>query len=397
LKSGKTQEFLKKNNIKNVQTFKISPNFEEYAAVENLNIFNTSSSLNQKFENKISQYEIFENTGVNFPKTLSGKLSEFSYDELKKKIGKEFIIQFGRGHTGSSTILITERLEFEKLQSDFPERTSKISEYIVTDFSYTINCVIASGKIFCGGLSFQITGVKELTVNSKATVGNDFAQRKGITNDIEQVILVQVKKIGEIMKKSGYQGMFGIDFLIKNKEVFVIEINARQTQSIPLTSKLQLMNNQIPLQLLHIAEFLGIEIDIDEDKYNKENIMPINASQIFLREVDEKAVIKGHIKPGIYRLQSDNSAVREIAKGNKNIIFLDEEKDKPLIYRKEGYNVSELIDSAGILILAKKEGTKVKRGDEIARIQMLSGATDQRLELHPWIVESFLAIRNYLK
>jgi len=76
LKSGKTQEFLKKNNIKNVQTFKISPNFEEYAAVENLNIFNTSSSLNQKFENKISQYEIFENTGVNFPKTLSGKLSE---------------------------------------------------------------------------------------------------------------------------------------------------------------------------------------------------------------------------------------------------------------------------------------------------------------------------------
>jgi predicted ATP-grasp superfamily ATP-dependent carboligase len=75
------------------------------------------------------------------------------------------------------------------------------------------------------------------------------------------------------MQSAGYKGLFGLDFVIdKSGQVFLIEINARQPASTGFHTKLLLKESKIPLNLLHIAEFL---FENDEES-NKSYIEFIN-------------------------------------------------------------------------------------------------------------------------
>lgn len=197
------------------------------------------------------------------------------------------------------------------------------------------------------------------------------------------------------MQSKGYRGMFGIDFLIKNDEFYLIEVNARQTASVPFYTYLQLDLGQIPLSLIHLAQFLNIEFDIDEEEYNKINLEPIEASQIFIRAKDDYE-IKGKVYSGFYRLQSDNTAMLLEKEGKKDyVIYLDEEKDRPLIFDSNGYNILE--DKEKILVHTKEQGDQLGKGDEIARIQLMNSAMNEDLSVKNFYLDVLKAVKESLR
>lgn len=354
-----------------LQTFKISPRFEKLTSELGYGLINTSAKLNRTFENKLSQYKLLSEANVNMPKTRLSELKNENYSGLKEEFGDKFIIQFNRGHTGDSTILVDDGEKFLHLQNTFPERTVKLVKYIDTNLSYTLNgCITKSGN-FLGGLCYQITGVEGLAHSQAATVGNDYSVREGIDKEVLKQINEESEKISNVMKNSGYRGMYGIDLLIKDGNVYIIEINARQTQSVPFYTKLQLLNNQIPLSLLHLAEFLGIDINLDLENYNTTNLEPINAAQLYLREFEEESVVKHEHQPGIY---------------SKNMQYLRPE-----------YSINERTTNEEIMILHKSKGTKVKKGDEIARIQVLRRLITGDLKVENWAIDYLLAIKKILE
>lgn len=354
-------------------------------------VLNNHASLNRIFENKISQYQKLKNTLVNVPKTIIAEAGGISFAEIVSKIGSTIVVQMDVSHTGVGTYFIDGEVEFHSLMQKLSGNFLKFSEYIEGD-SYTINGCIAGGKIFVAGLQYQITGIPELTSSKGSTVGNDWSYANMLDNGLKKKILQQATNVGEILKANGYRGLFGIDLIIsKSGEIFVIEINARQTANIPMQTKLELINNQTPLFLLHIAEFLEIPINVDPGK----EINSLFGSQVFLR-AKNSFQINHNAKSGIYRLQSDNSAIDwDTLQRKENIIYLDEEMDKPLVFKEDGFNVEQIKDG-GFVLLNQMPGQIKSIGEELSRMQFKEQIFDQN-GLKPWVLEAFAAIEHIIK
>lgn len=395
----KSEQFLNyfsktKSTNNYLQTFKISPAFEKASINLNTTLINTPARLNRLFENKLSQFTELFKEGIDIPKTEILILKETNYQALSEKYGKTFVIQFNLGHTGEGTTFIDSDKKYLELSNNFPQREVKVSEYIEGE-SYTLNACITKEGVLIGGLNYQITGIPELTSYQGGTVGNDWECRTGFDEHTLDSIVKNTKRIGERMKAGGYLGLFGIDLIVKAGKPYIIEVNARQPASVPMQTKIQLQQNQVPLSLLHIMAFLDIKHELDIESYNIENLKPLPYSQIFNRaKIDLE--ISSDIKMGVYRLLSDNSAInRETGEPLPNTIFLDEEKDKPLVFQKDGYTIDDL-DVGGMLLLVPVRGKQIKAGSELCRLQLKQSVINNN-RLDRWVIESLTAVENQLK
>ena len=274
LNQKKIQEYINKKKNPLFMFFKITPNIE--LSLKNRKILNPSSSLNKKYENKINILKYF--------KDITPKSKEFipintNYNTLKKEFGRKFVIQFMFGHTGKSTFFIENEDQFNDIKGKYPQRFSKVSQFIEGD-TYTINGVVTRKGILVFNLSKQITGIKNLTQYEGGTVGNDWKTNLNIASKekIKDYMII----IGQRLKKDGYLGLFGADFVFDGYNIFLIEINPRENASVPTFTKIQIQNNIIPSKLIHILEFLDIKYNMDIKKENKNIFEDINFNQIII-------------------------------------------------------------------------------------------------------------------
>lgn len=355
-------------------------------------VLNNSAELNRTFENKFSQFKIFKENNVVIPKSYIIEAVNLNYHDITAELGAKFIIQKDIAHTGSGTFFVESEEDLIKIMPLISGNDVKISKFIEGK-TFTINGCIAGGKVFVSGLQYQITGITELADGKGTTVGNDWCYANQIVDTTKQKIVNEVKKIGNIMIKYGYKGLFGIDLALDNNDnIFIIEINARQTANITMQTRLELETDITPLALLHIAELMNIEIE--EEPRN--DLVNLNGSQVFLRAKTENMQIQNHIMSGVYRLQGDNSAVNwETDTKKENVIFLDEDMDKPIIFQNKGYCIND-IANGGFVLTVQKEGQNKEKGEEIARIQLKQQIIFDGV-LSPWVLELFSELENLLK
>ncbi len=326
------------------QTFKISPRFSTLVEKLEGNLVNTSDDLNRLFESKVSQAGIFDKYKVNFPKTIITKLKDLNYPEAVKLFGDVFVVQFNRGHTGNGTIFVKEKEQYLELQRKFPQRILRISEFIDSP-TYTINGCATKYGIFLSGLCRQISGVLELSPDFGGTVGNNYAH--GLNSSQIISLMDEVKKLESALNDNNYKGLFGLDFMVQGNKIIILEINARQTMSVPFNSTLQEFKGQVPLILLHVAEFLDIEYEVNIENYNMENTLPLEAAQVILRnKTGGEIVVENEFKSGEYTVEGNN-----------------------LILRNPGLYIDK-IEKDNLVIISKVKGTKIPEGEEMARIQI---------------------------
>lgn len=341
-----------------VQTFKNSERFE--ARVNKINGFllNDSYNNNVKFERKIDQYNQMNRYKINFPETEIIILGEKNYNEIAHKLGRSFVLQFNIGHTGSGTHFINTKEEYSLLQNSFPNREARVSKLVLGN-TYTVNGCIYNYKAYFAGLSLQITGITPYANTKSATIGNDWVYAYKNLNNQKNSILSELNKVGNALANENYRGLFGIDFIIdESGKAYIIEINARQPASIPMNTKLQLLENQIPLSLLHIAEFLNIREEIDNNIYNEECLFISKGSQLFIRYGLVTKLISNDISTGIYTLDSN----------------------KKLQKVKNSYDIEILVNNQFILL--NKNKNKPEVGDEIARIQQLKSVMENHNKIN---------------
>lgn len=377
-----------------IQTFKISPAFQQSVSNLGATLVNTSADLNRMFEDKLSQYENLSALPISLPKGGIYQLDQIDYAALASQLGSKFVLQFNKGHTGMGTKFINSEQEFNEVKAQFPGRQIRVAQFIQGQ-AYTLNACVGSKGIYLGGLSKQITGDQNLTVYAGATIGNDWEYRKEINSDNLKQIENEVIIIGEAMRTKGYKGLFGIDLIIDmDGKAFIIEINARQPASIPMYTKMQLKLGQIPLSMIHVAEFCGIDYEIDQNEYNQINLAPLPYSQVFVRSFRDYT-LEFPLRSGVYRLQGDNAAIDRISSEVKpDTIFLDEERDVALLFQKDGYCIDD-IEQGGLLILTPAKNRKLVVNDELGRIQINSSAHLPDGQLLSWIRQALIAIKNY--
>ncbi len=357
-------------------------------------ILNNDVSLNRKFEDKLSQYQFLQLNGIPTPKTTIGNISDYSYHDLISEVGPEFVVQLDRAHTGLGTFFVRNDNEFEVIQRNLAGNIVKISR-LIKGVPYTVNGCVTKKGVFVAGLQYQITGISDLAHGEGSTVGNDFSYANELDPRIKSYIHNMVKVVGELMAKNGYRGLFGLDLILEqNVNPLLIEINARQTANISLQTRLELKAGITPLALLHLCEFLDIEIEENPTT----ELLPLEGSQVFLRAKQDNFIVNHNLKSGIYRLQSDNAAIDWNSLQLKDgVILIDEEGDKPLVWQKDGYRISDIENNTGgFVLLVQSKGSVKNKADELARMQFNNRIINPT-GISPWIVEAFNSIENIIK
>jgi len=267
-----------KADAPNILVFKNTARIEPLIQAGGWHLLNPKASLSEEVENKMSQIEWLGDLGVKYlPEHFIRAAKDIRWEE------EPFIVQWGHGHTGDGTMLISSAKELAALQEKFPRRMARVSAY-VRGPSFTVNAVVASDKVLISTPSYQITGLPSFTANPFSTIGNDWsATHTFLSNEEVSEIEAMALAIGTKLNISGWRGLFGLDVMRDDERgrIVLIEINARQPASTTFESQLQTINRKAGIKGLttfeaHIKALRGEHID--------EALIPLNdGSQIVQR------------------------------------------------------------------------------------------------------------------
>ncbi len=214
---------------------------ERLAADRNWNLLNPSALLSKTVEEKISQVAWLDDDAKYLPPHALAVVKDVKFS------GPKFVLQFNHAHTGHGTHVIDSAEALAELQTRFPYRECRVTDFIEGPV-FTVNAVVAAAphgegaSVIVGNPSYQITGIAPFTDLPFATIGNDWAlpQRPEYESlRIDTVTIAQA--VGARLKKAGWKGLFGIDVVYdeKAKKTYLLEINARQPASTTFESQQQ--------------------------------------------------------------------------------------------------------------------------------------------------------------
>ncbi len=406
LESESVQKYIKDNahSNPNILVFKNDSKIEEICKKQGYNLLNPSQALAKRLENKVEFSKFLDSIELfDQPKyTTFEKLSDLKYDDISKEYGIEFVIQFFFGHSGNCTFFIKSDVQLHLLQDKYPLRKGKIVKKI-NGIPYTVNACITRLGVVIGGISEQITGVSALTSSEGGTVGNDFSQRH-LSEYLRSDLIMKATQFGEILMKEGHRGIFGLDFVLdlEANTFFLIEANIRQTASCSFTSYLERDQKQVPIMLWHAMELLNhnyyenftvldeeheswindqigkFRLSNDKLSFNIEMNQPVQASQVFFRNIKDHSVkLLDQFPSGIYRIRGrmpDETAAMEHEDPYPAIFRLREDGWSTLCLMERGYNILQAKAAGGFLINTVPSETVVPELGEIGRIQVMESA-----------------------
>ncbi len=253
-----TIKFIKKIKNPHIVVFKNTSAIEQACQENNWPLLNPPAELASKIEEKITQVEWLGKLAKYLPphQILPCKKIKFT--------GEKFILQFNRAHTGSGTILIESKKQLQEIQKQFPDRPTRVTQYIEGPM-LTSNNVEWDKTTFIGNISYQITGLWPFTERPFATIGNDWGLPYDLlTETLYNKYCALAGAIGKKMAAAGWKGLFGIDVVFdqKNRKFYLIEINARQPASTTYESQLQMLQKNKSAHTIfeaHLSSLLGLK------------------------------------------------------------------------------------------------------------------------------------------
>ena len=349
-----------KNKKANIITFKPSPMIQKICAENSFNYLGNDWKLNRNLEDKIKFVEITKKLKIPNADSKTIKLEkEKCFLNFSKN--KKFIIQLPRGFSGNSTFSIENKNDFDKILKKYKNRKVKLSKYLEGE-TYTINACVAENKILISKPIFQITGFSSYNRNSFGTCGNDYVYSEKLKKEQRKKIFDYTKKIGSYLKKIGYKGIFGLDFVVSGNDVNLIEINPRLIASIPVFTKLQMQDKQVPFLFLHISEFLTLSSSPLSERKKKINFEEwdtknnFSASQLILRNTKNKPIkITKSLASGIYEIENNK-----------------------LILRKKTYSINRKLRNNEFLIQCVAKNSIINSDLEYANIQVGYGIMENK-------------------
>lgn len=372
LKQPKVLSYIKRySGVKtpNILFFKPSLAIDRICESRGYNKLGNSAFLNKFFEDKILFARFLEKNGLPQPAGEIGELSNLQFGNLAQKYGPKLIFQFGRGWAGSTTFLVENEEELARLKQKYSMVTVKVARFI-KGFTVLNNACISGQKVLIGPPATQITAPAGFTSRILGTCGRAWPAK--ITYQQKEEIYQLTQTVGNQMKKLGYRGFFGLDFLIEEKtgQVFISENNARLTASTPFYTKLELLAKEMPLLAFHILEFLKISHPVKRrDKSLK------MGTEVVLRNTNRVPVkVFGNFVSGVYDF------------GQRKLTFL-----------RPGITAADLKTKKEILVTTATPGRIVGPEIEYIKINSLDCLLTANNELRDWVIDLGQRVKNRLK
>ncbi len=264
-----------------------------------------------RFENKRVFRELF--TGkVPIPEYVMMPFQDWTDSEKRKmyqdftaKLGDIFVVQSEASGGGRGTFIVTSLEDFMRALGILHEEKFA-GQCIVSKFVHgierSIQVFVSADRLLLGPLQQQLVRNPEL-LDPEGRGGMFFCGGRFIENESEKItsqIQAITQTIGDILRTSGFRGIFGIDFLVDESEtVYVLEINARTTGLLPLLNE---QDSEVPLYLLHILELAHEPYEIPKEDIRQ----PINGPRSFVvlfNQTGKPAYLDETITTGNYKFE----------------------------------------------------------------------------------------------
>ncbi len=242
------------------------------------------------------------------------------YEEWRHLLGPDFVVQLPEIERGGGrgTFFIHKMEDYHLLQHRLLGcrwRNTKLESVSIHKFidgipASTVACVTRHGTLV-SSLQRQLL---DLPCCGDFVEDGVFCGHAWGTSPWPEVaresVFEQTCEIGDFLGTLGYKGIFGIDFIIREKDgtAFPIEINPRLTGALPMLSLLHLQSGIIPLEAFHILEFLGVPYRIDREALNRRYAETVQGSHLLVFRPPGAENVG--LKPGLYEFAPMNGGFR---------------------------------------------------------------------------------------
>ena len=226
--------------------------------------------------------------------TIPSVVDLFNHDNFIKYQqqfqNEKLVIQTHFGWAGKSTFSAT---NWEDIKNSIPSETKVKFSPFLTGYSLLNNCCLTQTGLIQSPPALQYTGLPEFTSNPFTTVGRQWPCLAPIE------VQFQVKQITSNFAKNiqplSYQGFFGLDFLVSNDQVYLLECNPRLTASFAFYTQIETNQNLNPLFLFHLAQFINLpSVPTASETQSSLDSTEIIGSEITLKNQDSQTIKKYH-------------------------------------------------------------------------------------------------------
>ncbi|HBP51167.1 MAG: hypothetical protein US68_C0009G0050 [Candidatus Shapirobacteria bacterium GW2011_GWE1_38_10] len=291
LSQGNIQNTIKSAPNPAIIPFKPSAKIEKICQKNSWTLVANPAKINRLLENKI---KFFETCNINGLPIVPGIVAEFnqnSFQKAQEKFGNSLVVQTHFGWAGNSTHYFD---NYETAKAVIPKNTlAKFSPYL-KGYSLLNNCCLTRHGLLQSPPALQYTGLPNLTQNPFATVGRQWPSFAPLEIQ-EQIYQITENFSNKILKPLNYRGFFGLDFIVSDNKVYLLECNPRLTASFAFYTQIEVNNNLTPLFYYHLAEFINqdysIDLKLEQQRFHHQNII---GSEITQRNSDGLIVKKYH-------------------------------------------------------------------------------------------------------
>ncbi len=186
--------------------------------------------------------------------------SEVCYGQrvLEKRtitLENQYVLQGEYSCGGSETWFLSEQSKesvFSEIDSD---SIYSLTPYIKNNISVNIHLIIYAEKVLLFPASIQLIKLNPESYNFEYA-GADFIAYQHLPEKIKKKVLTYSEIIGERLRRSGYLGICGIDYITTSDHVFFSEINPRfQSSTFLINHSLNAINENYSLQRFHLDAF----------------------------------------------------------------------------------------------------------------------------------------------
>lgn len=166
---------------------------------------------------------------------------------------KRFVVQASFSCGGSGTWLVTEENHTQILSRLDPETPYAVTAYQENSVSPNIHLIIYDQTILMLPPSIQLVESGE---DGFCYRGADFPLYRSLPKQWDVRLKQNAQEIGNVLRRAGYRGVCGIDFLIADDTVYLMEINPRfQSSTFLLNRALRETGYECSLQSLQLDSF----------------------------------------------------------------------------------------------------------------------------------------------
>ena len=140
-----------------------------------------------------------------------------------------------------------------------PEEYVSVAPFIEGGLPLNIGGVVWHDGVTIHPASVQLIGVPELTSRMFGYCGNDFGALDILSESELARVESSTMELGRWLRRYGYRGAFGVDFLHKDGQPLFLEINPRFQGSTHLSCQISVENDESCILLEHIAATAGLD------------------------------------------------------------------------------------------------------------------------------------------